>query len=539
MNKFIFLLICACISQTAFTQTEKMEIEGAIIVSDNDAQNPVAGTIRWTGQDFEGFDGTQWQSLTSLSQLSNNVLDYIPDNLHNSILDGTNTLDLSVYIQSALDSKQNIHFPEGTYLVTNTLYPKRYATLSGAGKYTSIIKASGVSAFHFGDGIGNQQRGISVHHMTIEGDTYPAIRIFESPDFTIQNCLVRQGVHITFAIRGIISECKIGASGPGTWAVLGDDYVNGLKIINNVITGGSGGGAINLKGPNTNAQVSANIIESSKFGIFISSDPVTASNAAGTSRSVRVSDNYIEQSEVPIFVGGKFRFNGEVTNNIIGNKQTNVIPNRYSTIKMGRINNTEIKNNQILNAATEIPLELIMDVVDPVVGNTIAGNRIENRQPVNLLVSGAYATNGSMLAALGSSNYIDVDMQKSISNTLYPEHMSSIVPREYISQVFNANQTSSINKWLDSTKMLYGGRLISAELIDVEGDLTGCKLQIGSIINLNEIANGVTLDTIPLDKGHGEIPVGSYIRRTEDGLYRVIGGTGTGTFRFKLTYRIS
>jgi len=34
------------------------------IISDNDSANPVAGTIRWTGSDFEGFDGTNWLSLT-------------------------------------------------------------------------------------------------------------------------------------------------------------------------------------------------------------------------------------------------------------------------------------------------------------------------------------------------------------------------------------------------------------------------------------------------------------------------------------------
>lgn len=539
MNKFIFLVICTSVYQLSFAQSEKMDIEGAIILSTNEAQNPTAGTIRWTDQDFEGFDGNQWKSLTDFNPPSNNVLDYIPDNMHASIVDGTNAVDLSDYIQDALDAKINIHFPEGTYLVEKTLYPKRYATLTGAGRYASIIKAEGVSAFHFGDGVGNSQRNISLLHLNVDGDTFPAIRIFQSPDFVIQNCRVRQGVYITLAVRGIISECKLGASGTGTWAVLTDNYVNGLKIINNVVTGGTAGGAINLKGPNTNAQISANIIESSKYGIFVSSDSITASGAAGASRSVRVSDNYIEQSEVPIFVGGKFRFNGVIKNNIIGNSQTSVIPNRYSTIKMGRINNSEIVNNQILNATNEIPLELVMNAVETIEGNTISGNHIANRQATNLLLSGTYAGNGSLLAGLGSRNYIDVDMQKSISNTLYPQHMSSIVSREYISPVFKANDAGAVTNWLDSNKILYGGRLISAELIDVVGDLTGCKLQIGSAGNIDEIVNNVDLDTITLNRGQGELPASSFIRRTEDSVYRVNAGTGTGTFRFRLVYRIT
>jgi|GEM_PF-4651597 len=539
MHKFILFLICTSIYQIAFTQSERLEVEGAIVISDNEAQAPAAGTIRWTGQDFEGFDGTEWKSLTGYRQLNCSVLDYIPDTLHASIVDGTNTVDLSGYIQSALDASKSTCFPEGTYYITNTLYPQRKANITGAGKDATTIQAVGVSAFHFGDGVGSTERSISLHHMNVKGDTYPAVRIFHSPDFVIQNCHIQQGVYVTFAVRGIISDCRLGASGAGTWAVLTDDYVNGLKVMNNVVSGGTAGGAINLRGPNTNAQVTGNIIESSKFGIFVSSDPITGSSAGGASRSVRVSDNYIEQSEVPIFVGGQFRFNGIVKNNIIGNTETSVIPNRYSTIKMGRIYNSEIINNQIMNATNEVPIEIVMNAVESIQGNTISGNFIVNRQPINLLLSGTYATNGSLLAALGSRNYIDVDMQKSISNALYPEHMSSITPREYISPVFTANEATEITKWLDANKILYGGRLISAELIDVKGDLTGCSLQIGSAVSLSEIVSNIALDAIPLDKGQGALPAASYIRRTDDSVYRVNAGTGTGTFRFRLVYKIT
>ena len=39
-------------------------IDGSIVISDSESANPLAGTIRWTGQDLEGFDGTRWLSLT-------------------------------------------------------------------------------------------------------------------------------------------------------------------------------------------------------------------------------------------------------------------------------------------------------------------------------------------------------------------------------------------------------------------------------------------------------------------------------------------
>lgn len=42
----------------------KLDVAGKIKVS-NDTSAPQAGNIRWTGTDFEGYDGTEWKSLTS------------------------------------------------------------------------------------------------------------------------------------------------------------------------------------------------------------------------------------------------------------------------------------------------------------------------------------------------------------------------------------------------------------------------------------------------------------------------------------------
>lgn len=43
-----------------------VKINGRIIVGDNSTSNPAAGSIRWndTTQDFEGYNGTEWKSLT-------------------------------------------------------------------------------------------------------------------------------------------------------------------------------------------------------------------------------------------------------------------------------------------------------------------------------------------------------------------------------------------------------------------------------------------------------------------------------------------
>ncbi|MBK8501344.1 MAG: hypothetical protein IPL46_03560 [Saprospiraceae bacterium] len=65
INKLMMLTLAALLGSAAYSQ-EKMEIEGAIILSNSEDPTPAPGTIRWTGTDFEGWNG-QWMSLTSSS----------------------------------------------------------------------------------------------------------------------------------------------------------------------------------------------------------------------------------------------------------------------------------------------------------------------------------------------------------------------------------------------------------------------------------------------------------------------------------------
>ena len=43
---------------------EKLHVDGAAVIGNSEAATPVAGTIRWTGSDFEGYTGSEWVSLT-------------------------------------------------------------------------------------------------------------------------------------------------------------------------------------------------------------------------------------------------------------------------------------------------------------------------------------------------------------------------------------------------------------------------------------------------------------------------------------------
>jgi uncharacterized protein (TIGR02145 family) len=63
--KHITPLIFFILSNNLVTAQEKVLIEGAIILGNSEATTPDAGTVRWTGNDFEGWTGSNWVSLTS------------------------------------------------------------------------------------------------------------------------------------------------------------------------------------------------------------------------------------------------------------------------------------------------------------------------------------------------------------------------------------------------------------------------------------------------------------------------------------------
>ncbi|GLR19870.1 hypothetical protein [Portibacter lacus] len=64
MSKLILISICILLSQTTYSQAKKVIIDGAIVISDSEETTPQAGTIRWNGQDFQGYDGNQWRTFT-------------------------------------------------------------------------------------------------------------------------------------------------------------------------------------------------------------------------------------------------------------------------------------------------------------------------------------------------------------------------------------------------------------------------------------------------------------------------------------------
>ena len=63
MNRVYGILLCIVCPVMAYGQ-EKFEVNGAIVISDAESIGTAPGTIRWTGTDFEGWNGQRWVSFT-------------------------------------------------------------------------------------------------------------------------------------------------------------------------------------------------------------------------------------------------------------------------------------------------------------------------------------------------------------------------------------------------------------------------------------------------------------------------------------------
>jgi len=63
-NLFILTIIIISSTTILFSQ-EQLDIDGALLIENSEDTIPATGTIRWTGLNFEGYNGYAWTTLTS------------------------------------------------------------------------------------------------------------------------------------------------------------------------------------------------------------------------------------------------------------------------------------------------------------------------------------------------------------------------------------------------------------------------------------------------------------------------------------------
>lgn len=113
--------------------------------------------------------GERGQGLRSpLRQAAVNVLSFIPASLHAGILQGTNTTDLSPYLQAAIDAGiAEIQFPEGSYRIENTVTLGGGSRLFGTVGFGSRLLWYGAAGGTMLDVAGSQQQ--SIENLNVDG----------------------------------------------------------------------------------------------------------------------------------------------------------------------------------------------------------------------------------------------------------------------------------------------------------------------------------------------------------------------------------
>lgn len=471
-----------------------------------------------------------------------NVLDY------GAVGDGVT--DDSAAIQAAINAGQHIYIPEGTYLLNSPIaFSQRYQMITGDGMWQTIL----LGQVQIGDGNATSPniRGCQLRDIQVDDDDrYDySVEINQSRDTYIEHCFI-YGIRQKLSVTCNILNNRILKSASGDWCYLSKDYSNGTRVCGNIISGGQAGGAINVRGPATVGQYDNNTIESSLHGIWIASEAQVDTGDAGSCTSISLRGNYIEQCSTPYKIAKVFSVTAlRLENSYIGNSNTSVVSARTAAFDLGRLRNSNIVNcNAALFEDTGTPANSeklfevgvatasTMDFNQNYIAQVLYSDLSSNWEPIE--ITGAY-TNASFTRAIGGTNFFDLAGFEEVSNQQYPG-LSSSESRIYVSREFAANETVNQLAWQLGTELNFGGSVTKVDVVEVNGALTGCRLRLGDTSNSARLLDIADLSAVSFTNGthvttaEGLVSGGS---GSDPNIISVTAGSGTGTFRVRITFR--
>lgn len=435
-------------------------------------------------------------------------------------------------IQSALDTEKLVFFsePEVSYKVT-TLNPIDDQKIYGPGRDVVCLVGDDTSdTIVCGDGTGTI-RNIGIFGLTVSNNNARSIYVNVSPDLHIENCSLSSTgddcLELFQSERSTVKGSRILCSGAFN-AFKALDNCNALLFSGNIVTGGELGRAV-LVGQSQGVGIKNNTIEASLDGIWIASSSLTGD---GNCNGVDISNNYIEQCSTPFVVAQEFSaFGVKIQNNFVSNGSQTVISTRVSTVSHGRMNGAQITDNAfyVSGDGSEDLLHIYLPVATGDVENVeFARNYVSGTVSNTYQLFGAFSTNNEVLNGLGANNRYDFALGNFIGK------------RYFVSPTITANVGLASTEWLSLGDAEFGGEIDAVEIINASGTLTGCDVAFGSSVDFQENVASVDASTITLTNGRGSLTVVlSGVDRRVGGYNRFIAsaGSGTGTFRLRVTYR--
>lgn len=352
---------------------------------------------------------------------------------------------------------------------------------------------------------------------------------------------IQSTIELRYAYRGVIEQSTLGCQ--RGWVIDARDNINGVAIRDNVISGGSLGGAISLNLV-TAVTIENNVIETSRDGIrlgvagyppYSSGDPTLYRHPAGRCHNVHIRGNYLETCARYISMPYQEANGVVIEGNYLGGGSDRSITPEYG-ILAGRLNGCAIKSNSWHSVGSEPFLK-----VQYVTGGTV-------NAPINCEIGPNHFNPLSGTPVVYDlSAYPNVIQRSRFAgrNTVWTaQPTTDSVPkvtgqREWTSGTLAANATSPIFALMSAEMAGWGAGLVTIEIIAATGTLTGAKVQLGSPVSATEFAD-VAIDGLTYTYGAAAVDLSTVFTRADTAqplIVRSIAGTGTGSFQVRVKWR--
>lgn len=469
--------------------------------------------------------------------------------------DGDN--DDTQSIQSTINLSLSVCFPapQKAYRVTSPLILRGGQTIIGSSKSDGLSRTNdlsrnvkgiwgdmttnGTEIFQLGDGEDSKKRKMTFYNIFAYNNNGPVIKSRYCSEFSFFGCELRSRFYHCIDTRQSylfgFYNCSIGSSGRMNNQNIGEmavaaylmDNSNGVLFSNCRISGGSVGGVARI-GKSYNLKFDGCVFEATKFGIYVA-DQETNTGVSGMVHTMTIIDCQWEQCYQPLSIGLNFACLGlRIEGIYISNSNKNIIPERDTAIRLGRVEGALIKNVIFDLSEDEFAWEF---VYEPLAEYYLT---LKNSDISNIIYKSVSPNNGWK-----TSGFLNEALHSRLSKNriqLLDEQIGEI--SEYISPEISCIEGTNGSSRQISSLGSFGGQLLKVEILDATDSLSG-NLRIGYPQGKAEYLD-YDLSTTTVTHGYSLIlnsHSGINLRAGNPLLFGVIGGQNEGTFRLKITYK--